>query len=1315
MQNLIPNFILENYLKNNLSGFFDAASLFIDISGFTQITEQLMTHDREGAEIISDILKFLFEVPVKIVSQNGGFIPNYVGDAFIALFPESESEIINSKESASERCLKAIMEISDFFKKNNSYESRFKKFKFNIKSGTSYGKIDWKIVGNETGKTYFFHGEAINRCCMAENMACGGEAFIDNNFYKNIRFRLPERCVEVVKNSLFFKILSLKNFTLDKLKIEEQNYSDKLIKEFTGDKEYYFPNGELRNVVTVYINFDKVESMDLFVNKVLQYSKIYGGSHPRLFYSDKGWNIVIYFGTPVSYHHNSDRALNFLMELKKSIDPVILLKAGVTEGLLYCGFTGSDLRKEFTCLGTKINLACRMMIRAQWGEVLCDKVISGNENFKFKFIAAYKFKGMERKIPVYRLQGFLNLQHKKFNFKVVGRDKDLAKLTDLLVPLNNSNFGGIVYIDGPTGVGKTTLINELRNEIIYPVKGDESYNWFYMPCNEVVRGSFHPLISFLQQYFNTNETMGKKARKRNFENKFKYLIDRLDDFIDKEGDSNSSVSVSVVSDIKDLIIRRKQILASLLNVEIEDESDLSYDAKEKYENTIFAIKNLMKAESILNPVVLVLEDGQWVDDDTKEMFKILCRNIDNFPILIIVTCRYLEGGAKFKLGLRHLTKNRIRLKNFKLKSSRELLLSVINRKEILELLDATRMQPYKAKEISPLLLNKIWETSSGNPFVVEQLVIFLAENKQLDHNLNLKYETIGIPSSVNDVTTSRIDELTPELKKVVKIASVLGQEFSVDVLGAIEKKLPVAQLLQEGENEFLWYPLPGGKYIFAHSLIREIAYNMQLKKHLREIHAKAGEEYEKLYQDRNIHDYYGIIAYHYQKSEIKDKTIHFLEKAGDYSKDNYKNQDAIIFYDRVLAYYDYISSINIENWEISEDSDKNTPLIANLIVSISKFLDILDKQGEVYNLTGKWLEADKNYTIIKRIAKKVNFDDKLIKCYHYFCRRSFLQGNFEEAFRISQKGGKLAEEKGKRSMVIYFLGIQGSIYEAQGKFEEAMLAFQKQKSEAEKSERKEDMVEALNSMGAIHNRKENYEEAEKIFNKSLKIAKEIDYKRGVLSCNHFLGHIFANTEKYDLALISYHNLLKKAIKLGDIQFVGLSYIYIGAIYQNKQKYIKAIDSYDKCLKILKEIDLKLWLAPLLRMKAESLLKLKRYDESKKCCYELLLLKKTEVTYVNMKFAEIIIEKINYYQADDSETRHVAVKEMVKKLDEIITNQLSDNNEDVAAYGYDIIMMLKKIGKDYNMQKDKIMNIYKALRKRFVKKENEEILLKLEKM
>ena len=71
---LVPDFILDQFQKDNFKGYFNGWALSVDISGFTQLTDTLMSRGKEGAEILSDIFRAIFGNTIQTVREYGGFI-----------------------------------------------------------------------------------------------------------------------------------------------------------------------------------------------------------------------------------------------------------------------------------------------------------------------------------------------------------------------------------------------------------------------------------------------------------------------------------------------------------------------------------------------------------------------------------------------------------------------------------------------------------------------------------------------------------------------------------------------------------------------------------------------------------------------------------------------------------------------------------------------------------------------------------------------------------------------------------------------------------------------------------------------------------------------------------------------------------------------------------------------------------------------------------------------------------------------------------------------------------------------------------------
>src|SRR6266536_4933233 len=61
----------------------EGTAVFVDISGFTQLSEQLARKGREGAEQITDVIGNSFEAILAVAYQNGGGLLKFGGDALL--------------------------------------------------------------------------------------------------------------------------------------------------------------------------------------------------------------------------------------------------------------------------------------------------------------------------------------------------------------------------------------------------------------------------------------------------------------------------------------------------------------------------------------------------------------------------------------------------------------------------------------------------------------------------------------------------------------------------------------------------------------------------------------------------------------------------------------------------------------------------------------------------------------------------------------------------------------------------------------------------------------------------------------------------------------------------------------------------------------------------------------------------------------------------------------------------------------------------------------------------------------------------------
>ncbi|MCK4642762.1 adenylate/guanylate cyclase domain-containing protein [bacterium] len=168
MRKLIPRFILDQYKRNNTAGEFEAEVIFADISGFTSMTEALLKQGRAGAEFLSQVINRVFTKLMKVVYDQGGFVSEFAGDAFTAIFP------LPCKADLSEICKSINMEMIK--SKEQSFEGQ--SFLLKIKQGAAAGTVKWRIFGGKDSPSYSFFGDPLRKACELQTKCSPGDFHI---------------------------------------------------------------------------------------------------------------------------------------------------------------------------------------------------------------------------------------------------------------------------------------------------------------------------------------------------------------------------------------------------------------------------------------------------------------------------------------------------------------------------------------------------------------------------------------------------------------------------------------------------------------------------------------------------------------------------------------------------------------------------------------------------------------------------------------------------------------------------------------------------------------------------------------------------------------------------------------------------------------------------------------------------------------------------------------------------------------------------------------------------------------------------------
>lgn len=1121
MRKFIPDFILKNYSAKIFHGNFNALVMFCDITGFTNMTEELMKNGKEGLEVLTDLINSVFSPAIEIVQSEGGFISSFAGDAFTAIFPMDkplESDISRS------------LGIADKIRNSNSditaKETKFGTFGLSMKIGVSYGNCEWGIIKESSYLNYYFRGEVVKNSAVNQKYAHRNEILFDSKIMNLLG--LERKYFELNKNNegIYSMISAEINVDSAEKKIITDSPSNEL-NDFEGcvyesllklDIE-----GEFREVGCCVISFTDDPGWEEMVSVIIKKVDIYGGYFNKIDFGDKGGLAFVLFGAPCASENIISRVCNFAMDIRSMEGYENINIIGISFGLCYTGFIGSRSRREYTAIGSVINRAVRYLNRANKGDILIDKVIYDRkkEDFIVEIFQNEKFKGFESETTIFRIIRKKDKIVSGSNFSAfVGRETEKKLLFNSIKPVFEGVFGGFVYVDGSAGIGKSRLISEIKrivlnNKIMKLPLGTSS--WFYLPCDPILKKSFNPFSYFFRSYFEQSDNNSKEINHALFEAKYFELVNETED-----------------ENLKIELERTKPFLGFFVNLFGEDSFNIEIDPKSRYENMIYAVKNFFKAKSLIEPVVIEIADGIWIDPDSIKLLNALNINMENYPIVMISDTRYSDDGSEFRIiEESENSPKRIKLEKLEHELSKEMVENILK----------TRYG--KTVDIPKKTIEFIIEKTEDNPFYIEQILQYFIKNSLFENDLTIKNEGFEIPSSISAIIIARVDRLRTEIKKVVQTASVLGRKFNIKVLSRMLNNRSIEDDLKEGENENLWIQLAELNYIFTHALISESIYQMQLKKQLRELHKLAAETFEELFSVE-IEHYYFDIANHYDKSDNKEKAVEYLYKAACQSQKEYMNEQSIILFERVIGI-------------LNETKNKGLMLI-NCYIAV----------GESYQTIGKWANSRKSYESAVNLSNECSDKSKLAEALVSLGWLDFMKGKYDIAMGNLNKGLKIFKKLGNQTNTAFTLREIGLTYQMKGNNSKAEEYFSKSLLLAEKTKNKRAISSALGNLGSLYSQMKNYRKALEFLNEQLKMAEEIKDIKIISSAVGNIGVLYDNLGKYEIAQNYFERVAIIAEETGDKYLRSTAICNLGVILENNGEFDKAMDNYLESLEISKE-------------------------------------------------------------------------------------------------------------------------------------------------
>jgi len=605
----------------------------------------------------------------------------------------------------------------------------------------------------------------------------------------------------------------------------------------------------------------------------------YDGFVERVF----GDEVLVYFGVPKSYEDHPVRAILAAMEIHSMVEAMsheleektgrqLRMHTGINTGLVVTGNTDARKGKDGFA-GQAINIASRLVDLAGPGEILAgsDTYRRAAAYFNFEFVKPEMIGGTNENIAIYRV---IDTRNKGAMFEkaieqgptpFAGRDTELLFLQDCFKQFQTDRSTAVSIV-AKSGIGKSRLLYEFRN-----IWANQNVTFLEGKCLSYQRNTpYHSVIDILKSIFDI----------------------RVDD-------RNADIKGKIKKGLKILGLGEASNIPyvyQLLSVKSRMTEGLSLNLEEIKGRIVEVFSKIIIKSAKIKPLIIAIEDLHWIDMSSEEFFEKLLKvkEISDARVMFLFTYRtqytppWKNTPFIYEVSLNPLDKQESLL--------------------IMESLLGT-------KDLEVDLENLILEKTSGIPFFIEELIKSLIDRKEIERK-GRKYQLVKdlrrveIPSTIRDVITARMDSLPKVTKELLQKASVVGKEFSYNIIKEVTG-LP-DEILQTHlsiliKSQLLYLePYRKSQHFFRHSLIQEVAYTTMLIRKRIETHNKAGMVLEKHYY-KKLDQFYELLANHYSKGENIEKAYQYLILSGKKAASRYSNWEAFHFFKSAAEVFNEIS------------------------------------------------------------------------------------------------------------------------------------------------------------------------------------------------------------------------------------------------------------------------------------------------------------------------------------------------------------------------------------------------------------------------
>jgi len=755
----------------------DATLVFVDVSGFTALSERLAQAGRIGAEELTDTIGSCFAALLEVAYRAGGSLLKFGGDALLLLF---------SGEEHTDRGCRAAFGMRQALRDLGKLQTSAGPVALQMSIGVHSGQIHLFLAGG-SHRELVVTGPGATETVTMEGAAGAGQIVVS----PSTRALLDPAVVGEACGPGSLLAAAPPGADPGPPTVDKESDPGALERALPLALRHHLTStgrdAEHRRVTVAFLKFRGIDALltdegeataavalDAMVSGVQSAVDTHGVTFLGTDIDAGGGKVILVTGAPSSGGNDEERMLLALHDIVEQ--PSRLgLQIGVHTGHVFAGDIGPSYRRAYTVMGDAVNLAARVMGRSLPRTVLAtDEVLDSSRTaFQSDRLDPFAVKGKSEPVLASRVGEALGTRPKAVGgLPFVGRDQELTAFDETLAQAREGT-GCLVDVIGDAGIGKSRLMAAFRERTVD------------RPVVELVCELHRASVPYgtTRKLLRTVAGIASDATVPDAAEQLVALLRReLPDLLEWApllaiafGTQLPATEATAALDERFLRPRLHEVVTRFLSWAWE------------------------------GPTLLTIEDAQWMDEASNDALRAVATRLAERPWVWCLTRR--EQDADPAPEIPRVT----------------MALTPLGPAATAALADAaTEAAPLAAHDMAQLV-----ERSGGNPLFLQELVSAARDVGGVD----------SLPDSIGTLVTARIDRLPAASRSVLREISVLGYSFPRDLAAAVLTSGDPSDLRQL--RDFLVDE--GEIVRFQHALIRDAAYEGLRYRLRRDLHGKAAE------------------------------------------------------------------------------------------------------------------------------------------------------------------------------------------------------------------------------------------------------------------------------------------------------------------------------------------------------------------------------------------------------------------------------------------------------------------------------------------